>query len=176
MFDYITVYATPPVPVITQLGYTLTSSPASFYQWQFNAYDIPGATNQSVTAVQTGYYTVIIIDQNGCYNSTTIFVLVTGVDEVADEAGISIYPNPSSGSFMVEWSRLNRDGLMAGEVSIDIMNTLGQIIFSSAESRSIGNSTSFKKEIDITRFADGVYYIMLQSENIFFIKKLMIAR
>ena len=30
--NYVTVYPTPPFPAITQVGYTLTSSPASTYQ------------------------------------------------------------------------------------------------------------------------------------------------
>ena len=128
LHNYITVYPTPPFPTITQVGYTLTSSPANSYQWQFNSVDIPGATNQSYTILQTGYYTVIVGDSNGCKNSFTIYVLISGVDDV-DDAGISIYPNPSSGSFMVEW--LN--GFMADEVSIDVVNTLGQKVFSSQE-------------------------------------------
>src|SRR6185295_14487631 len=94
--NYITVYPTPPFPTITQVDYTLTSSPANSYQWQFNSYNIPGATNQSYTVLQTGFYTVMVGDSNGCVNSATTYVLISGVDEV-DNAGISIYPNPSSG-------------------------------------------------------------------------------
>src|SRR5216110_1665635 len=33
---YITVYATPSIPTITQTGYTLTASAAANYQWQLN--------------------------------------------------------------------------------------------------------------------------------------------
>ena len=86
---------------------------------------------------------------------------------------------------MVEWLH----GLMVGEVSIYVMNMLGQKVFSFEESRSIGTSTSFsagehsdKKEIDLTHFPDGVYFITLlhmspsgQSENFSFKKKIIIA-
>src|SRR5206468_2307082 len=57
--NFITVFSTPPFPTITQASYTLTSSPANSYQWQFNSVDIPGATNQSYDVLQTGYYTVV---------------------------------------------------------------------------------------------------------------------
>ncbi|MEO5675223.1 MAG: PKD domain-containing protein, partial [Chitinophagales bacterium] len=75
---YITVYPTPLFPSISQFGYTLTSSVANSYQWQFNAVDIPGATNQSYTILQTGFYTVIIGDSNGCQNSVTEYILIDG--------------------------------------------------------------------------------------------------
>src|SRR4029079_3554217 len=112
--NYITVYPTPPFPTITQVGYTLTSSSAYSYQWQFNSADIPGATNQSYTVLQTGYYTVIVGDENGCVNSASQYVLISGTEEVGDDVSFSIYPNPSAGSFMVEWF----NGLMAGNISI----------------------------------------------------------
>src|SRR6185436_12468050 len=91
LMNYITVYPTPPFPTITQAGYTLTSSPANSYQWQFNSIDIPGATNQSYTILQTGYYTVVIGDSNGCKNSTTVYVLISGVDEMNSDVNLFIY-------------------------------------------------------------------------------------
>jgi len=168
--NYITVNPTPPFPTISQVGYTLTSSPATSYQWQFNSVDIPGATNQSYTIMQTGYYTVVVTDANGCVNSAITYVLISGIDNPGHDANISIYPNPSSGNFMVEW--LN--GLIAGEVSIDIINTVGQIIYSSTESRSIGTS-KFKKEINLGDVARGIYFVEIKTENEFVIKKIVIA-
>src|SRR5205814_6750009 len=117
LHNYITVYPTPPIPSITQVGYTLTSSAASFYQWQLNAVDIPGATNQSYTILQTGYYTVVVGDSNSCKNSATTYVLISGVDEARDE-NIFISPNPSSGNFTIELLQSEN----SGEVSIDMVN------------------------------------------------------
>jgi len=166
--NYITVNPTPPFPTITQAGYTLTSSSAYSYQWQFNSVNIPGATNQSYTILQTGYYTVIVGDSNGCANSFTVYVLISGIADMVGDENISIYPNPSSGSFMVEW--LN--GLMAGEVSIDVVNTLGQTIFSSTKNIS---PSPFKKEIDLSDAARGVYFIEIKTEKEFIRKKILIA-
>ncbi|HYV94302.1 MAG TPA: kelch repeat-containing protein [Chitinophagales bacterium] len=182
LHNYITVYPTPPIPTITQVGYTLTSSAASSYQWQLNSTDILGATNQSYTIMQTGYYTVVVGDSNGCKNSTTVYILISGVDELNNDSGISIYPNPSSGSFMVEW--LNSPDLigMVDEVSISVVNTLGQKIFPAEESRSIGTTTDFsegvhsdKVEIDLSNVARGVYFIEIKTKNEFIRKKLLIA-
>jgi len=168
LHNYITVYATPPFPSITQVGYTLTSSPANSYQWQINSADISGATNQSYTVLQTGYYTVIVGDTNGCVNSFTEYVLISGIDDVMGDANISVYPNPSSGNFIVEW--LN--GLMVGEVSIQVVNTLGQKVFSSLQKIS---AIDFKKEIDLSGIARGVYFIEIKTANEFVRKKILIA-
>jgi len=169
--NYITVYPTPPFPTITQVGYTLTSSAATFYQWQLNSADIPGATNQSYTILQTGYYTVVVGDSNSCKNSTTVYDLISGVDEV-DDASISIYPNPSSGSFTVELLNGLPQYCGTGGISIDVVNVIGQKVFSSSESRYIGNSSTFsegvhsdKKEIDLSDAAPGIYFVEIKTEN-----------
>jgi PKD repeat protein len=188
MAGFITVYPTPPFPVITQVGYTLTSSPSNSYQWQFNATDIPGATNQSYTVMQTGFYSVIVGDSNSCKNSASTYVLISGVDDVSD-VNISIYPNPATNGLMVEFlpaGQAGLNGLALGEISISILNTLGQEIYSSQQSRSIG-TTGWKKEIDVHDVVSGVYFIEIlaescsqnpaggKSQNIFLIKKIIIT-
>ena len=173
--NYITVNPTPPFPAIVQVGYTLTSSPANSYQWQLNSANIPGATNQSYTALQSGYYTVIAGDANGCVNSFTTYVLISGIQDVAADANLSIYPNPSAGSFNVEL--LN--GRIGDEVCIDVKNTLGQKVFSSREKIS---APDFKKEIDLTagRYemsdAIGIYFIEIKTENEFVSRKIIVVK
>jgi len=171
---FITVYPTPPFPTITQNGYTLTSSPASAYQWQLNTIDIAGATNQSYTALQSGLYTVIISDVNGCVNSANKDVLITGIDDMINEASVSIYPNPSSGNFIVEIT-----GQTGREVAIDVLNTLGQKVFSSSESRSAGAALYLRKEIDMNEKSEmmcGVYFIEVRTQDTFIRKKIIVVK
>jgi hypothetical protein len=155
--DYITVYPTPPTPVITQNGNVLTCSPAAAYQWQFNTADIPGATNQSYTATQSGFYTVLATDANGCVNSGSKDVEVTGIEEWNEESLI-IYPTLSNGNFYIEW--LNS---MAGEeIYVQVTNSLGQAVFSSTEHIS---SSNWKKEMKLGNMPRGIYFVSVTSEE-----------
>ncbi len=152
--NYITIYSTPPIPTITHNGNVLTCSPADSYQWQLNSLDIPGATMQSYIYSQSGLYTVFTTDSNGCSNSASF--LITGVSELVNESFVSVFPNPSSGSFTVELV----NGFM-DEVSIDVVNILGQIIFSSSEH----NYSSPFKKIDLENVASGIYFIEIRTGN-----------
>ncbi|HYV92138.1 MAG TPA: PKD domain-containing protein, partial [Chitinophagales bacterium] len=172
LHDYITVYPTPPFPTITQVGYTLTSSPATTYQWQFNSIDIPGATNQSYTVLQTGYYTVVVGNSNGCRNSLTVYILISGVNEMDNEDNIFIYPNPSDGHLMVEWLNGPDPIGIASEVSIEVVNVIGQKVFSSIEDIF---TTHWRKEIDLSDVARGIYFIGIKTGTEFIKKKILIA-
>jgi hypothetical protein len=86
----------PPIPpIITQNGYVLTSSPSLYYQWQLNGINIPGATNQSYEVLQTGYYTVIISDEGNCVSSATVYVEITGIEDLISGQSILVTPNPA---------------------------------------------------------------------------------
>jgi hypothetical protein len=91
------------------------------------------------------------------------------MDDPDAASGFIISPNPSSGLFTIEWM----SGLPPGVVSIKVINTLGQILFSSAENI---NTIPWKKEIDLVNLARGVYFTELKTENDFFRKKIMIIR
>ena len=157
--DFITVYPTPAIPSISQNGYTLTSSPATTYQWQFNSVDIPGATNQSYSVTQSGYYSVFITDQNGCASSSpNLYVLITGMEDSQVAENISIYPNPSTESITLAWTNCP----ITDDLQIEMYNAIGQLVFSSGEEIRVDH---FTKTIATDQFSSGVYFLSLQSNN-----------
>jgi len=151
LVNYITVNATPPLPVITQFVYTLISSPAFSYQWQFNSADIPAATNQVYNALQTGYYTVIIGDTNGCINSAMVYVLIDGISDVVGDSNFSIFPNPSSDKILLAFSSSEKK-------QIQITNTLGQIVLATT-------INSQQEEINLRNFPRGIYLVMVKTDS-----------
>ncbi|MBL8001001.1 MAG: S8 family peptidase [Flavobacteriales bacterium] len=102
-YDYGVIEDAPiPTPTITQVGYTLESSPAAGYQWFYNGGAIPGATDQTLDVWDSGDYFVQVSNANGCTaNSDTLFVLSTGVAEVAGE-GLAVWPVPAEQEVMVQ--------------------------------------------------------------------------
>jgi PKD repeat protein len=162
--DYVTVYATPPFPTISQVAYTLTCSPAYAYQWQYNSYDITGATNQSYTVTQSGLYTVVVTDSNGCVNSANQYVLISGIGEVNDGSFL-IAPTLSNGNFSIEClpgGQTGFNGLGGNKIFVEVTNSLGQQVYSSEDYIS---SSHWKKEINLSNLARGIYFVSVTSEE-----------
>lgn len=167
LHDYITVYPTPPIPIITQNGYALTSSQADFYQWQLNTVDIPGATNQSYEVLQTGFYTVIVSDTNSCVNSTTLYVEITGIDEVSDE-GISVYPNPSDGIFTISFGNT----IPATEVTLQVTDAIGRSVYFQTTEQELQSQIL---QMDLHQLPRGVYFLTIRSSGFPMMKKIIIG-
>jgi hypothetical protein len=82
------------------------------------------------------------------------------------DAGVSIYPNPSTGQV-----RLKLEAEQAGQVSIVIHDILGKQVFSHLESVSSGNG---EIQLDLTELAHGLYLIQTEVNDRFSITKLVI--
>ncbi len=156
--NYITVNATPAIPTITQNDYTLTCSPASQYQWQLNAVNISGATDQSYAVLQSGLYTVIVGDTNECVNASSLYVLIDGIMESNNSEKFFIFPNPSRGIFFIQW----QVALSNTPVTIEVVNALGKIIFSKTE---IIPSASLTEKIELQNDRPGIYVAEISSVN-----------
>ncbi|MBL4669186.1 MAG: T9SS type A sorting domain-containing protein [Flavobacteriales bacterium] len=81
-----------------------------------------------------------------CFNTT-----VTGVNENVVSNDISIYPNPNIGLFT-----LNTTG--SKNVTVKVMNTQGQIIFSK-------NNINVIEQIDLSNSAKGIYFVTVTSDK-----------
>jgi hypothetical protein len=155
---YITVYQNPFPPAITQSGNIITSSPAVSYQWLLNGNAIPGATNQSYEITESGAYTLVITNENGCSAQVSIDAIFSGIENLTDDLSLSIYPNPSNGSFLIEWLSSST----FNQLKVEISNTLGQIIFSSSEKNTVPH---FSKTIELNSLPPGIYILKLFAES-----------
>lgn len=99
---FIHVFQPPLPPTITVNGDTLTSSPASSYQWYLIPNLIAGATSQTYIAAQPGVYFVVTTDSNGC-TAPSDTVLITGVINFNEEVPVFVYPNPASKEISVSY-------------------------------------------------------------------------
>ncbi len=160
------MYQLPDKPEITVDGNLLTSTPASSYQWYFNDEEIKGAVNQTHTANKTGNYKVMVENENDCSNmSDEKFVEVVGVEDINNNISIDIKPNPSKDIFNLT---INSTG--NHKINIIVLDIVGNKILS-IKSENISNN--FVRKIDLSKFANGVYFVNLHLGSKLFVKKLI---
>jgi hypothetical protein len=97
----LTVFANPATPdVSVVLGIMYATPGAVSYQWQLNGVDIPGAVSDTLYALETGIYRVIVTNASGCKTSS---VPVNYTACSADD--MQILPNPTGGELSIVWCR-----------------------------------------------------------------------
>ncbi len=106
----------------------------------------PTIVSTPSTLVSTGGAVTInsITQSNSCIE--TPLCIITGIDDPHKSHTIYIYPNPSSGIFSMQSSEKI--------TSIEIMNVLGEIIYS----KSINSE---KAKIDLSEKAKGIYFVTI---------------
>ncbi len=113
-----------------------------------------GATTQSINVSTTAVISVTVTDVNNCQGSGHIVVnLITGINALAKQWGVKVYPNPTQGKF-----EINIDQILSG-VEIRILDVIGKEIFSDIHS---GNG-SYHKTVDLSSSAKGIYFLQLRS-------------
>lgn len=140
-------------------GNTFTANPPGIsYQWYFNGTIITGATNQTYTATQSGNYHVVITYGNGCTGQSNIIEhTYISVHEIEGLTSFGIYPNPGSEAVIV-----HADFASPTDIIIHFTNILGQEL---VPALSLKNTTTLKNKIDVSQFANGMYFINLLSEK-----------
>lgn len=89
-------------PTFTQNGNDLTCNGGfTGFQWLLNGNNISGATSNTYSVTQSGTYSVMAVDSNGCSAvSDTLFVTFVGIGNAMGEwSDLSIYPNPAKDQF-----------------------------------------------------------------------------
>ncbi|TNF47856.1 MAG: T9SS type A sorting domain-containing protein [Bacteroidetes bacterium] len=141
-----------PIPVATATlsGIDLTAlSSTGTYQWVDcdNGYQaVAGATLQSYTPVVNGNYAVIITETGCADTSDCLLVTGVGIDEIADQFFVKVFPNPSFGSVHIESSE--------EIIAVRILTTKGEELMTTTETN-----------IDLSFASPGVYFIEIQLSN-----------
>lgn len=155
-----TVNPLPAVPTVTQNGDTLVSSTASYYQWYLNGNIIPGATSQSYLPNQSGNYTVVITDTNGCSNTSTPYAYIH-MDIGTSVGGALftvVYPNPigENGTLLIHADDFT------GKAFISIFDLSGRLIRTSEIAVVDGEG---KLPVNHEEYAVGMYVYSVYLQN-----------
>jgi hypothetical protein len=152
----VTVTVWDPQPVISTVDDTIwvvNAAEFSTFQWLLDGVELSGATGPNLTIQQTGLYTCLVTDGNGCEASSDIYDLIccVGVEEYGVVSLLSLQPNPSEGEFIL---RLNSNESV--DITVSVMDPMGRKVINA---EMIERSTSLTKTIDLTEFPDGVYFL-----------------
>jgi gliding motility-associated-like protein len=121
----ITILPLPVVPVISIQGNQLVSTAATTYQWYYEGNPIAGATGQSHTPTQPGYYTVEVTDANGCGTTLSApFLMVFQITNQHVPEGFSPNGDGIHDQFMIKYIEF------FPENTFTVFNRWGQPVFS----------------------------------------------
>jgi hypothetical protein len=121
----------------------------------FNTYD-----NTYQTGYVSGSVSEIVCDNyafaKNAYGTTSV--------SEKEKTGITLYPNPSSGKFMVSY-----DGAIYPDTGINIFDIFGSLIF---EMKNPGNKT----KVDLSDHPDGIYILRMMNKNEQHLQKIVIQK
>jgi PKD repeat protein len=165
----VTVDPNPVIPVITTNSDTLVSSYLSGNQWYVDGTILPGDTSQEYVPNQSGTFSVVYTDTNGCSASSTGFLFV-GINEKANaSSSLSVIPNPSNGNFILSFNVTGAPGY-----SIRLVNLLGDVVYNEKAENFRGQ---YQKKIQLpVNNAEGVYLLILESDGKTTSKKVVIMK
>ncbi len=101
--------------------------------------------------------TFFVVEQNLCgtitYDTVTVTVLPTSINELYNSTNVSIYPNPSTGDVWI-----NLDNNLTVQSNVIIYDIAGKIVFE--QNILIGNHTKITPDLQ-----HGTYFISIQPNN-----------
>ena len=129
-----------------------------FYLWS-PAEGLDDSTSPNPTALlaNTITYTLQVTDVRGCTATDEITIFADpclGTDTDSWHTGLVVYPNPSSGKFILSGLEVGSQQLQ----NIEVINTLGKVVYT----RSFREKASVRSvEIDTGIVDSGVYFLKL---------------
>ena len=134
--------------------------PAYTYAWS------NGSSTQTASNISAATYTVTVSDANGCSKTGAATVnCTTGIYESQNSLFMSIAPNPSSGTFVLE-SKFEK----ADKAVISLTNILGEMVMLIDNVQQTG---IYKKQVNIEHLSGGIYFLVVQQNNERIVKKII---
>ncbi|WP_338761757.1 HYR domain-containing protein [Bernardetia sp. ABR2-2B] len=138
--------------------------------WKLNNEILSAFDGQTtITPKESGNYSAVVIYQTGCTTQTRtvsfrVIEVVTG-EEDKKQTGWNVYPNPSSdGNFVIEFG-----ASLLEDTDITIFDATGRVVYTQSFKKG-----SNKKQINLSKMAQGMYVLKAYSDKQSFVKQLII--
>lgn len=107
----------------------------------------------------THWITYTYTDSLGCSNADSSIIIVDGclgLDETESPIGLSIYPNPGTGVYTIQFENAS-----ASNFEIQVTDVHGRTVYSAEANDEFVNQT-----IDIQKESQGIYLLEIRSESV----------
>lgn len=170
--DVVLVYDVPVIPSFTNIGNELISTAENGNQWYLEGTPIIGATNKTYLLEEDGNYFVEVTNSFGCSSvSESKYMVLNAIEKFEEDLnnnrGIKIYPNPSNGNFIVQIESVNSYNFL----NYKIIDIAGRIIQSGRIDSFVEN-----KNIEMINPSEGIFFIQIYSVDYFSTSKLLIKK
>lgn len=137
---------------------------ADDYQWINCSNNMPvnGAINQTFVPSSNGDYAVIVTD-NGCTDtSVCIMVSTVGLDDLTNDFGVNIYPNPANDKVTISLSDFPSNGY-----ALVIYDAVGNVVINQ-------NIVSQTTTIETSQLISGMYFVKISDDKNTTVNRLVI--
>lgn len=154
---------TVPQSTITASGDTLSTEPATSYQWYFNGNPIPNSNSQAFIANTSGNYEVEVVYANGCSSVSDVYYHSMVSIKDLSLGNVNVYPNPTNDIINIQLSQE-----LVEPTNVVITDQFGRIV------KEASFNSGALLSINVSELENGIYHILVQnsivSGNIRFVK------
>lgn len=134
-----------------------TGNPVA-WAWSFGDGNVSSNQNPTHTYQGAGTTVVTLIVTNACgeVDTATSTIMVVGIDNALNSE-VSVFPNPSNGTFMVSLG-----DYVATDLNVKVVNLVGQTVFN----KRYEQNGTFQEEIDLGDKAQGTYFLEIEADGL----------
>lgn len=156
---------------------------SSTWTWDWDYDDQTGSGNLNGVKIYSndGVYDVTLTatDAGGCVITSAPVQLQilppnhplcepVGIEEVKLLSNISLFPNPNTGSFTVDMTRVNAD-----DANILVIDMLGKVV---ANTNTFSTAANPVQTIDLNNAANGIYFVRITADGVTVTSKISVAK
>ncbi len=113
-------------------------------------------------------YTFYVQDANGCETTTTIFIDVSGINDLDFDLYLNVYPNPGNGNFIISIKQKT-----VSDLNFKVFDAIGKLVYFD-DLRS--SSLEMDKTIDLMHLPGGTYHLVVSNEKQVGVRKLVVLK
>ncbi|MCB9224467.1 MAG: T9SS type A sorting domain-containing protein, partial [Crocinitomicaceae bacterium] len=132
------------------------------YSWDFGDGNTSTQENPVHDYATGGTYHVVLTVTNACggvdTTSQDLTISLAGIEEESLESrGINVYPNPTQGDVVVDFTLL-----LGEDITLIVTDMDGRIVYSDMISNQVGG---YQKQLNLSNLSDGMYFLRVDTEN-----------